>query len=228
MNSSTHLCVHIVLILFLCMLCVYTYICMYLWFILCCTYVHMTCTYVCMYVCTSTKMSASYWTLCVYIQYIRTYCALPLCVEQLLLFQVTDAMNRHGVKILSVQGQCVSSDCDPCSCEGEPSVVNVFGTFKEKTLVLSFIKGEGEDRKKFLHDFHLQRARLSADYCFALWVGRSVPRKVRSEVQREVGVGGDCVVLPVSGFPWKVGSPEEKHFVRSLYLSQVEVSTLAL
>jgi hypothetical protein len=141
----------------------------------------------------------------------------------LLLFQVIDAMNRHGVKILSVQGQCVSSDCDPCSCEGEPSAVNVFGTFKEKTLVLSFIKGEGEDRKKFLHDFHLQRARLSADYCFALWVGRSVPGKVRSEVQREVGVGGDCVVLPVNGFPWKVGSPEEKQFVQSLYLSQVEV-----
>ena len=154
---------------------------------------------------------------------------MTISIEQLLLFQVTDAMNRHGVKILSVQGQCVSSECDPCTCEGAPSVVNVFGTFKEKTLVLSFIKGEGENRKKFLHEFDLQRTRLSADYCFAVWVGRSVPGKVRSEVQREVEVGGgDCVVLPVNGFPWKVGSPEEKKFVQSLYLSQVEVSTIAL
>ena len=188
----------------------------------------MTCTYVRMYVCTSTKMFALLY-IGRYVYTYSTYCTLPLCVEQLLLFQVTDAMNRHGVKILSVQGQCVSSDCDPCSCEGEPSAVNMFGTFKEKTLVLSFIKDEGEDRKKFLHDFDLQRTRLSPDYCFVVWVGRSVPGKVRSEVQREVRVGGgDCVVLPVNGFPWKVGSPEEKQFVQSLYLSQVEVSTLAI
>ena len=160
--------------------------------------------------------------------FILLYCV-PTSTVPLLLLQVTDAMNRHGVKILSVQGQCVSSDCNPCTCEGEPSAVNVFGAFKEKTLVLSFIKGEGEDRKEFLHDFDLQRTRLSADYCFAVWVGRSVPGKVRSEVQREVGVGGgDCVVLPVNGFPWKVDSPEEKKFVQLLYLSQVEVSSLVL
>ena len=176
--------------------------------------------------CLSFVPCSSYWPLYLHI---NSYVSVTIYVEQLFLFQVTDAMNRHGVKILSVQGQCVSSDCDPCTCEGAPSAVNVFGTFKGKTLVLSFIKGKEEERKKFLPKFDIQRTRLCANYCFAVWVGRSVPGKVKSEVQREVRVGGgDCVVLPVNGFPWKVGSPEEKKFVGSLYLSQVEVSTIAL
>ena len=149
---------------------------------------------------------------------------------QLFVLQVTDAMNRHGVKILSVQGQCVSSDCDPCSCERATSVVDVFGAFQNKTIALGFIKGEGKDRQTFLYEFFHQCNWLSVDYSIALWVGQTIPRNVRIKFVGDLQRKEDCKVsiLPVNGFPWKGDSRERKIFCGLLHaLLHTDVSILA-
>ena len=137
--------------------------------------------------------------------------------EPLWLLQVTDTLNQNGVKIISVQGNRVSAEYDPCHCNREDTTVDIYGTFNEKSFVMTFLKSGENNVERFVVELLDQKSKLSADYCFALWAGGSVPRKVQSQFKKEPEwMSGNCAVLPVQGFPWKVGSEEEKRFVQSL------------
>ena len=151
--------------------------------------------------------------------------------EPLWLLQVTDTLNRNGVKIISVQGNSVSAECDPCHCRREATTVDIYGTFNEKSFIMTFLKSGESNVEEFIAKLLRQKSILSADYCFALWAGGSVPRKVRSQFRKEPEwKNGDCAVLPVQGFPWKVGSEDEKRFVQLFKTStpplNIEVSDI--
>ena len=135
--------------------------------------------------------------------------------ESLWLLQVTDSLNRNGVKIISVQGHCVSIECAPCHCRREATTVDIYGTFNEKSFVLNIVQRGNGSLEEFIAELLQQKSILSADYCFALWAGGSVLRKVRSQFEKEPGwKKGDCEIFPLQGFPWKVGSKEERRFVQ--------------
>ena len=93
--------------------------------------------------------------------------------------------------------------------------MDVYGTFNEKRFVMTFLKSGEDNMKGFIADLLQQKNNVSADYCFALWAGGSVPRKARSHFKKVPEWKKEsCAVLPVQGFPWKVGSKEEKRFVQ--------------
>ena len=130
------------------------------------------------------------------------------------------------MEIISVKGSCVSAECDPCHCKREATAVDVYGTFNDNSFVMTFLKSGEDNMERFIAELLQQKSILPADYCFALWAGGSVPRKVRSQFRKEPEwKSGNCAVLPVQGFPWKVGSKEEKRFVRSLML-HIEVNNI--
>ena len=154
-----------------------------------------------------------------------------LHTEPLWLLQVTDTLNRNGVKIISVKGSCVSAECDPCQCSREATTVDIYGTFNEKSFVMTFLKSGEDNMERFIAELLRQKSILSADYCFALWAGGSIPWKVQSQFRKEPEWRkGDCEVLPVQEFPWRIGSEDEKRFVQLLKSStpplNIEVSNI--
>ena len=93
--------------------------------------------------------------------------------------------------------------------------MDVYGTFNEKRFVMTFLKSGEDNMEGFIAKLLQQKSILSADYCFALWAGGSVPRKVRSQFKKVPEWRKEsCAVLPVQGFPWKVASEEGKRFVQ--------------
>ena len=102
--------------------------------------------------------------------------------------------------------------------------MDVYGTFNEKSFVMTFLKSGEDNMEGFIAELLQQKNILSADYCFALWAGGSVPRKVQSQFNKQPEWKKEsCAVLPVQGFPWKVGSKEEKRFVRLLSIKVIDI-----
>ena len=155
---------------------------------------------------------------------VRT-CTLSPHTEPVGLLQVTDALNRNGVKIISVQGNCVSAECDPCHCNRGATTVDIYGTFNEKTFVMTFLKSDEDNMERLIAELLQQKSNLFADYCFALWAGGSVPRKVQLQFKKVLEWRKEsCAVLPVQGFPWKVGSKDEKRVVQLFKTSHLSLS----
>ena len=102
--------------------------------------------------------------------------------------------------------------------------MDVYGSFNEKSFAMTFLKSGEDNMKDFIAELLQQKSILSADYCFALWTGGSVPRKVQSQFKKQPEWRKEsCAVLPVQGFPWKVGSKEEKRFVQSLSIKVSDI-----